>query len=115
MYLSISLKTLYERVSQLVINPYKDGAILLKFLLIILKIISSLICADILGNFILFQKNYNQRIKDNIKTIKKLPKIKGVKEIMYPGQNKFNRYKQNFKKEILIPDVIKKDLELLVN
>ncbi len=63
----------------------------------------------------LFQKNYNQRIKDNIKTIKKLPKIKGVKEIMYPGQNKFNRYKQNLKKEILISDIIKKDLEILIN
>jgi len=63
----------------------------------------------------LFQKNYNQRIKDNIKTIKKLPKIKGVKEIMYPGQNKFNRYKQNLKKEISISDVIKKDLETLIN
>ena len=29
---------------------------------------------------------------------------------MYPGQNKFNRYKQNLKKEISIPDIIKKDL-----
>ena len=63
----------------------------------------------------LFQKNYNQRIKDNIKTIKKLPKIKGVKEIMYPGQNKFNRYDQNIKKEISIPEIIKKDLETLKN
>ena len=62
----------------------------------------------------LFQKNYNQRIKDNIKTIKKLPKIKGVKEIMYPGQNKFNRYKQNLKKEISISDLIKKDIETLI-
>ena len=62
----------------------------------------------------LFQKNYNQRIKDNIKTIKKLPKIKGVKEIMYPGQNKFNRYRQNLKKEITITEVIKKDLEILI-
>ena len=61
----------------------------------------------------LFQKNYNQRIKDNIKTIKKLPKIKGVKEIMYPGQNKFNRYKTNLKKEISINDIIQKDLEFL--
>ena len=61
----------------------------------------------------LFQKNYNQRIKDNIKTIKKLPKIKGVKEIMYPGQNKFNRYKQNLKREIKITDIVKKDLEIL--
>ena len=50
-----------------------------------------------------------------IKTIKKLPKIKGVKEIMYPGQNKFNRYKQNLKKEISISDIIKKDLEALIN
>ena len=61
----------------------------------------------------LFQKNYNQRIKDNIKTIKKLPKIKGVKEIMYPGQNKFNRYKTNLKKEISINDIIQKDLKFL--
>ena len=42
-------------------------------------------------------KNFNNRIKDNIKKIKKLPKIKGVKEIFYPGQNKFNRYKNNIK------------------
>ena len=63
----------------------------------------------------LFQKNFNQRIKDNIRTIKKLPKIKGIKEIMYPGQNKFNRYKNNSKKEIFISDIIKKDLENLVS
>ncbi len=63
----------------------------------------------------LFQKNYNQRIKDNIKTIKKLPKIKGVKEIMYPGQNKFNRYKNNSKKEIFISDMVKKDLDNLIS
>ena len=61
----------------------------------------------------LFQKNYNQRIKDNIKTIKKLPKIKGIKEIMYPGQNKFNRYKNNLNKRIFISNLIKKDLENL--
>ena len=46
--------------------------------------------------------NYNKRIKENIKTIKKLPKIKGVKEILYPGQNKYQRYKSNLKKEIKI-------------
>ena len=34
---------------------------------------------------------------------------------MYPGQNKFNRYKKNIKKEISIPDIIKKDLEFLIN
>jgi hypothetical protein len=34
---------------------------------------------------------------------------------MYPGQNKFNRYKQNIKKEISISEIIKKDLEVLKN
>jgi len=61
----------------------------------------------------LFQKNYNQRIKKNIKIIKGLPKIKDVKEIVYPGQNKFRRFKENSKKEINIPEIIKKDLEIL--
>ena len=63
----------------------------------------------------LFVKNYNKRIKENIKRIKRLPKIKGVKEIMYPGQNKYNRYKLNSKKEIKISKIIKKDLEFLHN
>ncbi len=61
----------------------------------------------------LFVSNYNIRIKENIKRIKKLPKIKGVKEILYPGQNKFNRYKKNIKKEINIPPNIVEDLKLL--
>ena len=63
----------------------------------------------------LFQKNYNQRIKENIKIIKRLPKIKGIKEIMYPGQNKFLRFKKNIKKEIFISKSTKKDLEILRN
>ena len=58
--------------------------------------------------------SFNQRIKDNIKTIKKLPKIKGVKEILYPGQNKFNRYKNNLKKEIKITKNILEDLNSLI-
>ncbi len=62
----------------------------------------------------LFQKNYNKRIKENIRITKQLPKIKGVKEIMYPGQNKFKRFRENSKKEINIPKIIKKDLELLL-
>ena len=61
----------------------------------------------------LFVKNYTSRIKDNIKTIKKLPKIKGVKEIMYPGQNKYKRFKMNSKKEIKISKLIKEDLKNL--
>ena len=63
----------------------------------------------------LFVKNYNSRIKDNIKRIKKLPKIKGVKEIVYPGQNKYKRLKMNLKKEIKISNLIKKDLKILSN
>ena len=61
----------------------------------------------------LFVKDYNKRIKDNINRIKKLPKIKGIKEIMYPGQNKYKRFRVNSNKEIKISDVIKKDLEIL--
>ncbi len=63
----------------------------------------------------LFVNNFNNRIKNNIKTIKKLPKIKGIKEIMYPGQNKYKRFKMNSKKEININDVVKKDLKILNN
>ena len=63
----------------------------------------------------LFVNNFNRRIKNNIRTIKKLPKIKGIKEIMYPGQNKSNRFKINSKKEIKISEIIKKDLEILKN
>ena len=61
----------------------------------------------------LFVKNYNTRIKENIKIIKKLPKIRGVKEIMYPGENKYNRFKMNSKKKIKISQIIKKELEIL--
>ena len=61
----------------------------------------------------LFVGDFNQRIKKNIKRIKRLPKIKGVKEILYPGQNKFRRYKKNIKKQINIPANIAEDLKKL--
>ena len=61
----------------------------------------------------LFVNNYNSRIKDNIKRIKRLPKIKGVKNIMYPGENKFKSFKTNKKKDIKISMMLKKDLEIL--
>ena len=63
----------------------------------------------------LFVKNFNKRIKENIKIIKKLPKIKGIKEITYPGQNKFRRYKKNKKKSIRLSNIIKKDLNYLAS
>ncbi len=58
--------------------------------------------------------SFNKRIKNNIKTIKKLPKIKGVKEILYPGQSKYNRYKDNLKKKIKITKNILEDLNSLI-
>jgi len=61
----------------------------------------------------LFVNNFNERINNNINLVKKLPKIKNIKEILYPGQNKFKRYKKNLKKDIKISDTIKKDLESL--
>ena len=61
----------------------------------------------------LFVGNYSQRIKENIKRIKRLPKIKGVKEILYPGQSKLRRYKKNVNKEINIPTNIGEDLKKL--
>ena len=61
----------------------------------------------------LFVNNFDSRIKDNIKIIKRLPKIKGFKEIMYPGENKYKRFKMYSKKDIKITDIIKKDLKVL--
>ena len=61
----------------------------------------------------LFVGNYSERIKENIKRIKRLPKIKGVKEILYPGQNKYQRYKKNLNKQINIPKNIAEDLKKL--
>ena len=61
----------------------------------------------------LFVGNYSKRIKENIKRIKKLPKINGVKEILYPGQNKYAKYKKNLKKSIEIPKNILKEINKL--
>ena len=61
----------------------------------------------------LFVGNYSERIKENIKRIKRLPKIKGVKEILYPGQSKQKRYKKNLNKRINIPTNIAEDLKKL--
>ena len=63
----------------------------------------------------LFVKDYSNRIKDNLEKVKRLPKIKGVKEIVYPGQNKYKRFKMNSKKKIKITKIVKKDLESLKN
>ena len=61
----------------------------------------------------LFVGNYNKKIRENIKRIKKLPRIKGVKEILYPGQSKYSRYKKNIKKKIQISKKIVEELKIL--
>ena len=61
----------------------------------------------------LFVKDFNKRIKKNIKIIKNLPKIKGNTDIVYPGENKFKRFKMNLKKDIKISSITKKDLKFL--
>jgi len=61
----------------------------------------------------LFVSNYTKRIKENIIRVKRLPKIKGTKEILYPGQSKQRRYKNNLKKEIKITSNIADDLKKL--
>ena len=61
----------------------------------------------------LFVGNYNLRIKENIKRIKRLPKIKGVNEILYPGQNKYAKYKKNLNKSIEIPKNILREINKL--
>ena len=61
----------------------------------------------------LFVGNFSQRIKENIKRVKKLPKTKGTSDILYPGQNKYKRYKKNMKGKIRIPSAVLKDFENL--
>ncbi len=61
----------------------------------------------------LFVKNYFKRITENISRIKKLPKLKGVSKIYYPGENKFERFKKNSRKEIKIPSSVLTEINLL--
>tara|TARA_B100000131_G_scaffold285009_1_gene294003 strand:- start:482 stop:961 length:480 start_codon:yes stop_codon:yes gene_type:complete len=61
----------------------------------------------------LFVKNYKKRIKENIKRVKKLPKINGIKKILYPGEKKAERFKLNSKKKINIPINILKEINQL--
>ena len=61
----------------------------------------------------LFLVDYKKRINENIIRIKKLPKVKGVKEILYPGQNKYSKYKKNIRKKINISKKIAKEIKFL--
>ena len=61
----------------------------------------------------IFSSDYKKRIKENINRIKKLPKIKGIKKILYPGEAKFNYLEKNKKKKIYIDPKIFREIESL--
>ena len=48
-------------------------------------------------------KNFLSEIQENIKAVKRLPKSNRIKQILYPGENKYANYKKNLKKDIKIP------------
>jgi len=58
-------------------------------------------------------KNYLKEIKKNIKLVKKLPKAKGFKDILYPGERKNLIYKKNLKKDIAVPARILQEIKEL--
>ena len=62
----------------------------------------------------IFIKDYKKRIKTNIFRVKRLPKLKGVKKILYPGQNKFLRYKINKNKNINLSKSLKNEIQRLL-
>ena len=62
----------------------------------------------------LFVKNFTERLSKSIKIVKRLPKIRGVTEIKYPGQKKYERYRNNFNKNIYLSKKVAKELEILL-
>ena len=63
----------------------------------------------------IFNNNFNKRIKENIKIIKKLPKIKKVKKIFYPGENKFHKFNKNKKRLINLNKKTHQELKTLLD
>jgi L-2-hydroxycarboxylate dehydrogenase (NAD+) len=58
-------------------------------------------------------KSFLKEMKINISRIKKLPKAKGFKSILYPGERKDKTYRKNLNKDILIPSKILKEINEL--
>ncbi|OUW63546.1 MAG: sulfolactate dehydrogenase [Pelagibacteraceae bacterium TMED201] len=63
----------------------------------------------------IFHNDFNRRIKENIKIIKKLPKIKNVKKIFYPGENKFHKFRKNKKQLINLNKKTQQELKTLLD
>ena len=58
-------------------------------------------------------KKFLKEMKLNISRIKRLPKIKGFKSILYPGERKNKTYKKNLNKDISIPTKILNEIDEL--
>ena len=58
-------------------------------------------------------KNFIKEMKINISRIKRLPKAKGFKSILYPGERKNKIYRKNLNKDISIPSKILKEINEL--
>ena len=58
-------------------------------------------------------KNFLKEMKKNIKLVKKLPKARGFKSILYPGERKNKTYKNNLNKDISIPSRILSEMDKL--
>jgi len=57
--------------------------------------------------------NFIKEMKKNIKLVKRLPKAKGFKSILYPGEKKNKTYKKNLNKDISIPSKILNEMDEL--
>ena len=57
--------------------------------------------------------SFIKEMQKNIKLVKKLPKAKGFKYILYPGERKNKAYKKNINKDISIPSKILREMEEL--
>ena len=58
-------------------------------------------------------KNFLKEMKINISRIKRLPKAKGFKSVLYPGERKNKTYRKNLNKDIPIPSKILKEINEL--
>tara|TARA_B100002052_G_scaffold294906_1_gene320467 strand:+ start:2526 stop:3536 length:1011 start_codon:yes stop_codon:yes gene_type:complete len=59
------------------------------------------------------KNNFIKEMKKSIKIVKKLPKAKGFRSILFPGERKNKIYKDNLNKDISIPSKILKEMKTL--
>jgi LDH2 family malate/lactate/ureidoglycolate dehydrogenase len=57
--------------------------------------------------------NFIKEMRNNIKLVKRLPKAKGFKSILYPGERKNKIYKNKVNRDISIPSKILSEMNKL--